>query len=302
MDWMIPVSIVIAVTGILTNSLSLSYFLIKEKEGLTSRMFILLNVFDLLLSVVGSVSGVVLILDPGNDCEGGKFLAKTILRHLFITIIHATTWATVLICTTRAVKVCAPFYRIKVRRLLVATVIYSVYRVLLFAFRTITQSYPPLREDSEFQTIVLRANLSEGILVTNSILLVVIGTTIALSTVLLKVGGSIPEQNLERNKRAAVTVIILSVVMFICNIPTQILITIKWINPNANVWGVTCENSDDNDYEQANALSILLLPLNSALNPIIYFSRKEDMRSYFKNRLSAMRATIMEQVNVCLQE
>ena len=148
----------------------------------------------------------------------------------------------------------------------------------MFVVLVICVSYPPVRDNPAAQRMVRKVKLSEGIILTGVTLIIVVVTTIALARALSKVRDT--ELSQTRNNRSAImTVIILSVLMFTCYLPTQILMTMKWNNLDLKVW----EGSVGEGWGVVvgSITSVLLIPINSALNPLVYFVRKEAMRSYF---------------------
>ena len=211
------------------------------------------------------------------DETTGPPIAREVIRDLFITINYGTLWTTVLICTTRVIKVCTPFYQIKTSRISICSIIYLIHRTIVFVVLVICVSYAPVRDNPDAQRMVRKVKLSEGIILTGVTLIIVVGTTIALARALSKVTDTELAQA-SNNRSAIMTVIILSVLMFTCYLPTQILMTMKWNNLDLKVW----EGSVGEGWVVVvgSITSVLLIPVNSALNPVVYFVRKEAMRSY----------------------
>ena len=294
-EWTIPASITIALTGVIANTLSLSYFLRKERKGLFSRLFIALNVSDLVLSVLMLISGILKMEGVGDTSQTAKILALQIMDDIFVTIRNGTTWTTLLIYTTSAIKACDPHNRIKVRRMVIATIIYSGYNVPIFVFRATAHSYPPLKDNPKIQKNVLKFDFVEGLLVTIPVLLYAMQTTVTLFRVVRKKVG--PEEVQGRDSHDAITALILSVIMLVCNIPTQVLITVRPIHPELDVLKVS--SGANGAMILGDAAPILLLPLKAVLNPIVYFARKQTMRLFFLNSPIVERCATMRKRLTC---
>ena len=114
------------------------------------------------------------------------------------------------------------------------------------------------------------------------------GTTLLLARVLMKKNVSAELQ--DRNKHAAITAIILSVIMLFCYTPTQVIIILKRLDLDMEVW----EAAPNADWVVVlrNVLPMLLLSVNSAVNPIVYIARKEAMRLYFLNLLYSVSCNL----------
>ena len=266
------VSGVIAMTGTVTNAISLSYFISKVKKTLSNRIFIMLNVFDLLVSLLDFA-----IVTLGY---GEKYWRRPSFR-VALAVMHvsfeSTAFATCLLSVTRTISLCFPFYQIHKKAIGIVALIFLLQEILRFILKfCIYYIYVSA------VNFYLFFDMGLMIVLISIVILVNIVSSILSARKLLKNRnqlGQAPDNSNNQgsrtntNQKATVTILIISTLFCFFN-------TIFCI-------ALYCAYSR---YDVPPALlplyyvSLWLAPaINSAINPIIYFIRKEDMRKYIKN-------------------
>lgn len=279
---------VIAALGTLTNSVSLSYFIKKCEEGVSRQLFILLNIFDLLVCV-SEVPSLLLYNCQNEDiCGNKKFPFIASLSMLEVSI-ESTGFATCLLGVTRVIAVCFPFHQINGKALNVAIAIFigqAIFMALLrFYFFYV-----------DFSKIHIHAGLDSSAMMILLTIFIVINTTssILLSWKLQKdvtrVGHDIQESATRKTKmRATVTVLIVSGFFLFLNIFFGIALYLLMY--------VGTDGLTTNEYVFAVMAIWLAIPLNSAVNPLIFFLRKREMREYVTQLPQALRRSIFANPN-----
>ena len=257
---------VIAVTGSVTNALSLSYFVRKTERTLSNRIFIFLNMFDLLVCICNVVM-VSAWYCTGPQCGPLKPFFTNAFAIIF-SLVDGTAFATCLLSVTRAISLSIPFYQIRKGAVGIASLILLAQEVVRFTLRL---SYP----NSAFYK-----NLDVGLII--SVLAIVILVSLFSSVLsawkllggrkkLGVVPGNDSKSAPRTNQKATVTIIIVS--FLFCFLSTISCITLllqyRGVIPQTLLMELLYQFS-----------LWLAIPLNSAINPVIYFTRKRDMRRY----------------------
>ena len=262
-------STTLCVVGTFANITSLVYFIKKKEKTTGDKLLMLLNTVDLLLCFIATVeTACISYLAGGYDDAKYFYLPIILISVLYLLLIDGTAYVTCLLSVTRAIGIVHPFYRLRgklfvVLGIIVFIVIEFVQLVLLLAGLIIHTAF----------------YLTYGrLLISLLVMLIVLCATILAVYKLTKADLQGATENVSRNNRKATwTVVILSVLFLVFN---------------SIVFGVTL-------YFFAIRLSVvnearvyslmfyglfLAIPLNSSINPIVYLTRRSDMRHYLKQR------------------
>ena len=254
-----------------TNGLSLSYFIRCGRGGLGNKLLIFLNVLDLLYCVSMTVSVGLNFVALSRSNEDfiryqAIYLKSSAIKYMFE---EGTGFATLLLSVTRCISMYNPFYRIRTRPIVIASLVFFLYLLaknsaFIFCF-----------ERSQCQQWNSHDNLEMQIGCEMMIIIVVvlISNVIAVS----KLRG--PPRNLgqERetsNRQITLTVFTLSAVFCCLNaFKYSVVLAVRL--------------STDFPFETVDNLAkYVAIPLNSALNPVIYTVRTRSMRQYALDLLS----------------
>ena len=273
-DWAIAGSVTAGV-GILSNSLSISYFISRERSTLPGKQFILLNTLDLAMCTSTGVTFVLFSVMEFENLEVIKIAAY--LEQFFICfnqfLYEATGFATCILSVSRCIKLLFPFYNIN-RKLLIA-VTASFFSYLSIREVSFLYLFHLNQQDSSHGGWVPYNNIVDPSVLGSMIGMI---TTVAVSNILcvallIKKRFVLGEKRgtAHTNIEATITIIIVSV-LFLFLIMTSV-ITAWVIHPNSVIF----------------KLGNLAESLNSALNPLVYFLRKKAMRQHVKKMVAKLR-------------
>ena len=272
----------IAATGSITNSLSLSFFINRAQRTLTNTIFMMLNAFDLLVSIL-NVAVTSFFYCKSSICGYEQPLFRVFVALVDVSV-EGTAFATCLLTVTRTIALCLPFYSIRKKIVGIATVLFFVQVVsralLRFYFYYIEQS-----------KMAFYFNLEVAVLLVSltTVIIVNIFSTALSVGMLLRVRNKFRNVKCNRDHgrrtRQKATLTILIVTLLFCFLNANFCITLYLV--------------DFEDVDLSNIVAIVVfrfsfwlsLPLNSAINPVIYFTRKKKMREYLKEVLSKVFQT-----------
>ena len=257
--------------GSITNILSLSYFIGKAERTLSNRIFIVLNVFDLLISLLHVTNATFVYCSNASICGWDKPLFLVFVALTDVSI-ESTAFATCLLTVTRTISLCFPFYSICKKTVGIAgltSFVLVVSRILLrFYFVT---------KPSEI-CFYIQFDVGVTIVSLSTIILVNLFSS-ALSTIKLlsdreKVQDVMAHYHNQgrTNQKATITILLVSVLFCFFNAIFCVSLCLQFLggcHPRTlpALWELSLW---------------LAIPLNSAINPIIYFTRKKDMGKYLK--------------------
>jgi hypothetical protein len=255
----------IDVVGIIANSLSLSYFIKRRRDGLTEKLFMTLNSFDLLVCVANFsavISLQIYLDDNGLKAAEKSYLISSILYNVAF---DSTGFLTCLISVTRAIKIYRPFFSIKG--------VWAAASFLLFFLCLITKVVISKFLVIEDPIEVRKYYSGLSSLITLSIVIAVVLSSI-LTAYWLLCKSEFKRKISKNNRHATITVLILSAIFFMMNaifVSAAIIsfcIRIKIIEECTSIRAFR---------DIAFSLS---QSLNSTINPMIYLTRKKEMRQF----------------------
>ena len=249
-------SVLITVFGTVTNLLSLSYFITQRNfntrnsntEVINNRLFIVLNVFDIVVCVFLSAYVLVGINEYGSTVH-------SVCLGIFVVANQTTGFITCLLSVIRAISIIRPRHQLNVKVLVGAMTTYSImmlYLNLKFFEKDIT-------------TTIVHFSIYTGLFI------VVIFSNILC---IIKLAHS---KVASWKRDATITMGILSAVYCVFNIGFQVYYGLFLFKCGLDR-DIVCT------LPIFEGISIfILLPMNSASNPVVYFLRNREMRRYLKN-------------------
>ena len=208
-----------------------------------------LNIIDLMLCIVTLATSILLALSlQGNHELGTPYIAAIVA---YILLIDGTGFATCVISVVRAIGISSPFYRIKGKLLVIVG-------VMVFILLEIIGVVVSIFISSDMLVIARMA-------ITGLIVLVVFTTTLISVCKLCRAGKDLNASGKDNSRKASWTVIIISAVFSFLNFIFLAGIVILFLGePIIAVFSL-----------------FFAIPLNSAVNPIIYLTRRKDMRQFY---------------------
>ena len=262
-------SVLIAIFGTVANSLSLSYFfsLIKSKDttrnsdSSSTKLFAALNISDLLVSV-SSAFEFLLIMFVYNVAPSEVF--RTTLCMISVLM---TGFLTCLLAVVRVIHLVSPLCIIDWRAINVCITVYSVtvvaLRISLRVFKSQKSSY-------DATSAIEAINGIEFFVIASMFLIVVLVNVITL--VYLHSSQLSHSETRDVKRKATITVAIISAIYCLCNVGSVV------------IFGAMLSKNYNNVIPDrlVHVSYYILLPLNSACNPVVYLMRKEEMRSHVR--------------------
>ena len=252
--------------GAITNILSLSYFLNKDRKSLASKLMILLNTTDALVCISALIVLILLVMAAVGKLPLHIFL---VTAPWFQLLVGATAFSTALLSITRTISLLRPFYQINQKVIALSIALYWIY-VLLIYFPL----YSPMSE--EVVDVYSMCELTLFILI--------VATCSVICMLKLRSDRNMPNTDQTR-RRATVTILIISVLFCVVNMAYLSGVIYSQFILKAVAENGTVENVGD--------LFVTILytvfvgvPLNSTINPLIYFARKKEMRAFINTTCS----------------
>ena len=256
-------SALVTVFGIVTNLLSLSYYVTRRNsndrmnttETLNKRLFIFLNSFDILVCI--SLMGW-LLLDYLDETDTDKE-AQHLFRKAFVVTVECTGFITCLLSVVRTISIIWPHHQLNTNVIIVASIVFGLVTVTLETLDVVDKTLRNTTDSVQFLFLLIM------------FVIVIFSNSLCIA----KLAYS---QMASWKRDATITMEILSILYCICNIGFLVICCFRF-------FGNKC------DFEVHYCLSpefeitclYILLPLNSACNPIVYFIRNSEMRKYLIN-------------------
>ena len=264
-------SVLITVFGTVTNILSLSYFISQRNfnnrksrtEVINKILFTVLNVFDILVCIFLSAKLLVRIFGDGQK------MSLWIIAP-FIVSVQTTGFITCLLSVIRAISIIRPRHQLNVRILVGAIICYCGMIIYLNTERP--------EEDKEKYKIAMTARF---LIVLGMFAVVILCNIMCIVTLTNSKVAS-------WKREATITMGILSAVYCVFN--TGFLVVYGFKVFKCGVGGTVCFSAK---FEVTSVY--ILLPMNSASNPVVYFLRNREMRRYLKNVWRKMTCRRSEQ-------
>ena len=255
----------------------------RKNDAATTKLLAILNVFDLLVSVS---TFLVFVTHSLQDV-----VLFEVFAIVFRISVYITGYVTCLLAMVRVIHLVLPLHGINWRAIKVSVAVYCSIVVLLQVFYL----YEVIRSSDSVQLKcdnILNANVSNvttgfndttgptfpilcklvfnvGFLIIVILFVIIISANVT-SLVKLHLAQKFHRDTWKR--KATVTVAMISAVYCVCNI---VYVTVVGAETYSLIHYFSM-------YDLVKISHYILLPLNSAFNPVIYLLRREDMRSYVK--------------------
>ena len=251
-----------SILGIISNSLSLSYFIARERKGVVNRMFIALNTIDLLVCI----SAIPVV-----------FTSAVVPALIYITFTRGTAYVTCLLTVNRYLSMVCPFYIVKRVRIMVISLGYFLLEMTWFIVAVTKTSTHQGRV--EFEMSFLRYIPLFFITLTIPVVLIFNLLTCYL---LYKLRDPTKPAVCRTKKNACITVTILAMFFTVFTLAYTTRAVIHMVDL---LHGHVDQIGTDEFAEDHKLLTWLPLTLNSAINPLVYAIRKREMRTYWREIL-----------------
>ena len=260
---LMSISTSICIIGTISNVMSLSYFLFNWSNKLGEKLLVLLNSMDLLVCFTGTFY---LVFWKFVEVD---LVTETIFLMAYLMFVECTGFVTTLLTVVRSIASYFPFYEPNGRHLSVSFAVFFLFVTL----KGVVLLYYP--------NVVDQDRHSELAMVYNIILLsfLLLAITVVLAANLLTIRKLIFSGNemdfsaaqppsTQVNRHATITILILSALFCFFNILYSVVLC------NAML------GKDTICLLFRNVVVSTAVPMNSAVNPFVYFCRKTEMRHF----------------------
>ena len=272
---------VIAAAGLVTNLLSLTYFTRRPKRTITTRIFLFLNTFDLLVCLFGTVIVISAKCSGNHSLCGFRSPLFSSAVSVMNLCVETTAFATCLLSVTRTISLCFPFYPINRNVFRIALLIFINQELVRFFlslyFFFVQKSSSNLFHDVNKDFMIL--------LLSTAIICSFVSSSLSVWKLLSSkkkhripsIHDNVRAQAMDKNQKATTTILIVCTLFCILN--TVFSINLYLTKTRKPIETITSSAAVIFLHEFSIWLAV---PLNSALNPGIYFIRKKDMRNFTK--------------------
>ena len=251
--------VLISAIGLVPNTLSISYFIRIENQGLANKLMICLNLSDILSLITSASHSIYILMEKIIEVNETLVGIAFILFNSFPVISGCITF---MITLLRTIVIHNPFYHAR-KRVFVVSLVFMIVASLFVVLGFWNSSGP------FFQSIFRLFGF------------VILGLScinIAMSTVsifILKKSGI--EGHQDKNY-AAVTMVIISVIYFTTSLPILVVQAIT-------VSHYSTEITEEVASKELNAFLVYMMALSISclFNPLVYIFRKRQLRNYIKS-------------------
>ena len=227
----------------------------------------MLNILDLGVCVLTVITQIFRVLRLSTSRLTHVAL-ENVTESIYVIFTENTGFATLLLSVTRCLSVITPISRIRGLRVAVSACIFIVYTISREVIFSLIWIFARTTYSPKVHATIIASEI--GLLVMS----VIVANLISVTTLLRS--GSIAEQSREAGFQATLTIVILSALFCVFNTAYCVSFVIhvysdKPINDDVALWFG----------------AFYAVPINSALNPIIYFWRKKEMKEYLMNLIKA---------------
>ena len=249
----------ISVTGLISNALSLSFFLTNWSKKLGEKLLVLLNIFDLIVCLCSCVN-FFLLYHPNNAHD----IIKKFFQASYYTFVESTGFITTFLTLVRTFSTYHVFRKPNEKLVVVSSAVSFLYSASKAAL-CVGLNY----------SIVDAYNIMLLISLCISIVVVFVANVLTMAKLFCPCNLELAASPSARNNReATITILILSVSFCFLNT----LYAVVLFNGALGKETITAMFRKIIVYSS--------VPLNSALNPFVYMCRKREMRKFFFRNLS----------------
>lgn len=247
-------SLLTCILGILTNTTSLLYFVRKGDKGLVNGLFITLNSYDLATCITGALLIITTYLSDDESFH--------VIKSLYSWSVQGTAVSTVLLTVCRTRMVLSPLsYRPNTRVVVLVVVLVAVLDGLAEGVDLVLVLEHPDSLSVVFKEYRRVYYLAAAVVV---LLVVLASNSLAVWTLHhCELSATVTH--------ATKTVLIISALFCVSNsliTAHLVLLVAKIQNDRVSIWAY-----------------FIAIPINSAINPLIYMMRNKSMRTIIKCRI-----------------
>ena len=285
--------------GTVGNIVSFLHFKAKKRD-MSSAIYMLITANDVVISVVVVPVGISFLSERSPGIVFGTTLSCKAWYYLWQIAVAQSIFLVLCLSITRTLSLIRPFRKQKIRYLLIAI---ASYFLLILAQNIVVHVQDGggiiFQPGMSRCTSYLNADKTVTIILVTTIMNLVyiapafaVATSCIITAVLLTRRNNVAgQQELQQSRnRATLTILLFALVYGVCNIPlvvNHILASYAYHTDNPE-WYYNLYQFDTQLYYY-NAIFTVLMAVNSAANPILYFWRMPGLRVFLKGILRLNR-------------
>ena len=285
--------------GTIGNIISFLYFRSKKRD-ISNVIYMLISANDIVVCIASLPIGITYLSNREPGILFGNNYSCVASIYLWRISLYLSLFLVSCLCVARTVSMLRPFWKQKVRYLILAVTLY----VTLYLGWIVICQWSGIETVQYFTRYsqcwwgsgyVLYDEIPEIYLVMNSVINCLIYTTPALAVsiscvmsavVLTRRNMNVQQTELQQSRnRATVTILLFALLFGVCNGPLVVHITKFTFCSITGQFILFFELYDfDTQFYYENAIYALLPAVNSAANPILYLWRMKPLREYTMTR------------------
>ena len=263
--------------GIIGNLILMSYLIKRVKKSFGKKFLLTLNILDMTVCLVTIAAMSVLLFERENSSHKISYFIK----QFHSVLVELSGITTCFLCGLRTISISHPFYIVCHIKVLVAfgtICLYLVLKVLITSFES-ALSETAQKKDNEGE-VSTPATIS---VVEVSLMVVFILTcTVACAIKLRRSTQDTSKNNTDSKRKATIMILILCALFVLLNTFWCVLL----------FSAMFLERGEDLAY--VTMATYIPMSVNSACNPLVYFTRNSDMKQYLTgliNKFMCFRRT-----------
>ena len=280
-----PVSVTIASLGIITNAVSINFFLRRKNRNLGDKLLVLLNLLDITICI-SSVVGLTVMSQPyligkeRNKSQKEEGQKDILFLGFFEMLVELSGIATCFLCALRCIAINWPLYQISNPKVYISAVLVAAFMVTgkcVMVIPTVTDYYEDKFQDGLEKSKALYVSL---INVSLMVIFVLFCSIYSIKALNIKRPEGVEERS-DTNKKATKMVLILGLLFVTFNL--------AWVS--MLVYFIS-QDKKTGTKKLMGIMTYIVITINSASNPIVYMTRNEEMNKYVKKYLSKVMNVI----------
>ena len=278
-----PVSATIASLGIITNAVSINFFLRRKNRNLGDKFLVLLNILDMTICICS----VVAVTKPDGE-EGNH---QILFLSFFEMLLELSGLATCFLCALRCIAINWPLYQMSRSKVYISAVLAASFvitgKFVMLIPAVAVYMWQDMINNGLEKSIPLYLALINVSLMVIFVLVCSIYSIKALSITRPERAG----ERFDTNKKATKMVLILGLLFVTFNLAWVSMLIYFMSN-----------KEEKGTMSLLGIMTYIIISINSASNPIVYMTRNEEMNKYVKQSLSKVRNVICKPCSFCAAE
>ena len=289
----------IFIFGTVGNILSLFHFR-SQKRDISSTVYMFITTNDIVISVAVLPVAVSFLSGREPALFFSKEIGCTVWWYLWHSAVRMSIFLVLCLCVSRTLALLKPFYKQKIRVLILVVVMYFVVQIiefLGFSMNRFMHDNNQERVEIEFNPMSARPEMFVPMRISKStvfrVLILIRNTTYTIPALVVATSCIITAVSVNRSgkqmrlreiqksrRRATITILLFALLYGACNIPMVVEYIVQTYaagRPDGWRW-LNSLFSFDTSWNYSNTTHVVLIAANSALNPFLYFWRMPRLR------------------------